>query len=306
VAGLTDAVEVKAGGYHTCARRMSGQLVCWGYAPAIGDGTEVSKATPQTISLMTNVRSLATGWYHTCVAQGASRNVYCWGWNPTGAVGDGTTNYRVSPRSVGITATQVTAGAGHSCAITGTASWAVKCWGSNGFGQMGTNSVGGQKTPFSVPAPSPTLAVSLIDAGGNFTCATATGSAGNTVCWGANESGQLGNGNTTGTTQRPSYVLGDALKLNGETCSSDGQCQSRNCIDGVCCNSRCGEGVLSDCQACSTAAGAAQNGVCGAELVPPLPLVGRQCGTSPNGLCALYCNGGLTCPPVNNPFLCGG
>jgi uncharacterized repeat protein (TIGR01451 family) len=53
-------------------------------------------------------------------------------------------------------------------------------------------------------------------------------------------------------------------KQNGDACAAAGECASDFCVDGVCCNSACGGGVSSDCEACSTAMGAAVNGTCAA------------------------------------------
>lgn len=50
---------------------------------------------------------------------------------------------------------------------------------------------------------------------------------------------------------------------NGTACKVGLQCQSGFCADGVCCNTACGGGVTTDCQACSVKAGAAQDGSCG-------------------------------------------
>ena len=52
-------------------------------------------------------------------------------------------------------------------------------------------------------------------------------------------------------------------KQNGDACAAAGECASDFCVDGVCCNSACGGGVTTDCDACSTAMGAAVNGTCG-------------------------------------------
>lgn len=49
----------------------------------------------------------------------------------------------------------------------------------------------------------------------------------------------------------------------GTPCVSGDTCDSGLCIDGVCCNTFCGGGDLTDCQACSVRAGAAIDGVCG-------------------------------------------
>ncbi|MCU0658545.1 MAG: hypothetical protein MUF64_25795, partial [Polyangiaceae bacterium] len=63
------------------------------------------------------------------------------------------------------------------------------------------------------------------------------------------------------------YVF--TLAQVGQACSSNAECPSGFCTDGVCCNSACAGGV-SDCQACSVAAGAASNGLCG-------PTTGNTC-----------------------------
>ncbi len=47
----------------------------------------------------------------------------------------------------------------------------------------------------------------------------------------------------------------------GSACSVATDCISNNCVDGFCCNTACGGGVV-DCQGCSVATGATQNGTC--------------------------------------------
>ncbi len=49
---------------------------------------------------------------------------------------------------------------------------------------------------------------------------------------------------------------------NGEACTGADECQSGSCVDGVCCESACGGGAATDCQACSVAAGGLSNGAC--------------------------------------------
>lgn len=49
-----------------------------------------------------------------------------------------------------------------------------------------------------------------------------------------------------------------AKKPNGLTCGADGECTSKFCADGVCCNSAC----TGDCDACSVSAGALTDGQC--------------------------------------------
>ena len=51
----------------------------------------------------------------------------------------------------------------------------------------------------------------------------------------------------------------------GNSCDSAADCDSgANCVDGVCCDSACGDGASDDCLVCSVAAGGATDGACGA------------------------------------------
>lgn len=49
----------------------------------------------------------------------------------------------------------------------------------------------------------------------------------------------------------------------GELCIDGFPCLAGFCVDGVCCDTECGGGDTTDCQACSVAAGAEVDGVCG-------------------------------------------
>ena len=58
-------------------------------------------------------------------------------------------------------------------------------------------------------------------------------------------------------------VLAVTSAKQGKACQVDADCQSGHCSDKVCCDTACGGGVSTDCQACSKAAGAAADGTCG-------------------------------------------
>jgi len=68
VAGLTDAVQITAGGYQTCALRASGSVACWGANSAgqLGDGTTTNRSTPTAVSGLTDAIQVAAGIVHTC------------------------------------------------------------------------------------------------------------------------------------------------------------------------------------------------------------------------------------------------
>jgi alpha-tubulin suppressor-like RCC1 family protein len=94
---------------------------------------------------------------------------------------------------VGLTdAIEVSAGASHTCARrTGNE---VVCWGANGDGQLGDGTMVFQRfdiTPV-IGSASSSLRVA---SGSAFTCSLPSLTA--AACWGANASGQLGDGTTT-------------------------------------------------------------------------------------------------------------
>src|SRR5262249_6960687 len=62
-----------------------------------------------------------------------------------------------------------------------------------------------------------------------------------------------------GTDSGSAYVF-TPLLTNGSVCSVNADCVSGFCVDGFCCNTACGGGDPSDCQACNT--GQFWNGQC--------------------------------------------
>ena len=80
----------------------------------------------------------------------------------------------------------------------------------------------------------------------------------------------------------------------GNPCSVASQCESGFCVDARCCDTACGGGILSDCQACSIARGAQVDGVCA-----PVPAT-YSCRNYANTFCDIreYCTGtSPDCPP---------
>jgi hypothetical protein len=51
-------------------------------------------------------------------------------------------------------------------------------------------------------------------------------------------------------------------RTRGSECTDDAQCASGECVDGVCCESACGGGLVDDCVACAAALTGAADGVC--------------------------------------------
>jgi len=132
------------------------------------------------------VKEGSVGDTHTCAVTKANE-LYCWGNNVYGQLGDGGNGYASIPISITTGLISVSAGARHTCAIT--TGGQLKCWGDNGDGQLGINSFVGTTKPTLVDGISN---VTDVDCGSTHTCASADNKP---YCWGANQVGQLGTGN---------------------------------------------------------------------------------------------------------------
>ena len=205
---LTDIAEINANQYHTCARLTNGEARCWGYNGhgRLGDGTTTSRTRPVVVSNptgtgpLTGITQLTAGTNHTC-ARLVNNEARCWGWNPVGQLGDGTTTSRSRPVVVSNTAgsgaltgvTEITAGYDHTCARL---TRQVRCWGSNLYGQLGDGTTTPQLRPVAVLDPGaglgPLTGVASVNSGYFFTCAGLTN--GEARCWGFGRYGQLGDG----------------------------------------------------------------------------------------------------------------
>lgn len=107
--------------------------------------------------------------------------------------------------------------------------------------------------------------------------------------------GAPGSSTLGSTAEGAAYVFRASL-ADGMPCGGSGghECESLSCVDGVCCDSLCGVGDVTDCLACSVAAGALIDGVCG----PVSGAAAIECRAS-QGLCdpAEVCDGTATeCP----------
>ncbi|MBI4705937.1 MAG: RCC1 repeat-containing protein, partial [Deltaproteobacteria bacterium] len=98
----TSAVAVAAGCDYTCAVKADGTLWCWGYNyyGQLGDGTTQDKSLPVEVkALGKTVAAVAVGERHTCAVK-TGGTLWCWGYNGTGQLGDGTTQDKTSPVQV--------------------------------------------------------------------------------------------------------------------------------------------------------------------------------------------------------------
>ena len=119
---LVDPV-ISAGGEHTCMVTPDGSVKCWGEngEGQLGDGSRISRSRMTLVSgLGERAISVSAGSNHTCAIT-ASKNLWCWGFDGFGQLGDGTDNSRLVPTKVEAfesNVIEVSAGGEHTCAFT--------------------------------------------------------------------------------------------------------------------------------------------------------------------------------------------
>ncbi|MGH9280258.1 MAG: RHS repeat-associated core domain-containing protein [Acidimicrobiales bacterium] len=103
VAGLSGVSSVAANGYSSAALRSDGTVRAWGYNAngQLGDGTTLDRRTPVAVSGLSNVRGLAMGPNNGLTIKRDDAAAMAWGWNGSGAVGDGTTTNRLAAVAAG-------------------------------------------------------------------------------------------------------------------------------------------------------------------------------------------------------------
>ena len=138
--------------------------------------------------------TIAIGGEHMCVITD-QKSVMCWGNGASGQLGNNDTTSHVSPVLVegfgpGRTATALSAGFAHTCALLDNGS--VTCWGKGTSGQLGDDLSQDSPLPATITAlPSGHKAITIAS-GYDHTCAILDD--GSVACWGEGSSGQLGNG----------------------------------------------------------------------------------------------------------------
>lgn len=197
-----------------CALRTGGRVACWGrtaYGMLGRDDSESMRPYAADVvgldgnGALDGVTQLALGQEFSCALRNDGK-VYCWGNRFRGALGDNTNSgERFTPAPVQTEAgaltgvTQITAGGGHACALAGGGQ--IYCWGKNGHKELGVFVAGAPPSPESkIARPvlvsatgAPLASMRSVAAGTNHTCAVDGNGA--ALCWGFNNSSQLGNGN---------------------------------------------------------------------------------------------------------------
>ncbi|HEY2270402.1 MAG TPA: hypothetical protein VGI96_47840 [Streptosporangiaceae bacterium] len=200
VASSTGAVQVSAGGAHMLVLNADGTVWARGnnWFGQLGNGTETVSGTLIHVPGLTGVVQVSAGSFHS-LALRSDGTVWEWGlWGPA--------DYLTPTEVPGLTGvTKIAGGDGFSLALRSDGT--VWAWGNNYYGNLGDGTTTASSVPVQVTGLSQ---VTSIAAGTNSALAIRT--RGITTlktvwAWGANDSGQLGDGTLT-THMTPEQVNG--------------------------------------------------------------------------------------------------
>lgn len=190
---LSGVSKITSGGWHTCALMEDGTIKCWGGNNSGQVGVEPGDLYiipyPVDVTFDGTFIDVSGGLEHTC-AVAENGYAYCWGDNPNGELGIGSSDFDIHPTPIQVinlenNIVSIDSGGNRTCVLTSEGS--VKCWGSNSEAY----------TPVLVPGLE--NGVAAISTSGsivyieNHTCALMANT-GAVKCWGHNNYSQLGDG----------------------------------------------------------------------------------------------------------------
>ena len=154
--GPDDVVELATSWGTSCARTSGGDVHCWGSGP-VGDGSTEGASAPVHVPGIVGATQIATRGHSAAVL--ADGTAVCWGvYGLSTACGEPVIPYMegplLEPRPIaGLPpVTQVSAGIGHTCALT--AEGEVYCLGLNTSDQLGDGTYSTTAVPVKVKLPS--------------------------------------------------------------------------------------------------------------------------------------------------------
>jgi alpha-tubulin suppressor-like RCC1 family protein len=195
-AGTTDAVAAMADGtVETWGDNVFGNL-------GTGDTSNHVQSTPVVVPGLTNIKAVGADYFTNFAITNAGQ-VYGWGRNERGELGDGTTTNQSTPELItGLSnIVSITGGNAFTIALDSTGHlWGV---GLNNQGQLGNGTTANQSTWLPISTPTPIASVST---GSAHVVALATDGA--VYAWGANGSGQDAQSTDNSPVTTPTAVSG--------------------------------------------------------------------------------------------------
>ena len=205
-------LRVVTGGAFTCVMGGYPIIQCLGAngAGQLGDGTTTASITGTWVINNNDdyFSDFEANGSHACFVKqwrGVRYGVFCWGFNGYGQIGISTTQNVLTPTQISLAEYAVGAnlamGEFHTCNYD-PVSWydphfppfasvsGLKCWGRNDYGQLGDGTTTTRLSPVQTTLANQRL--QQVAAGGYHTCAITD--VDQVLCWGRNDSGQLGDG----------------------------------------------------------------------------------------------------------------
>jgi len=202
-------LDVAVGTYHVCAiKKVDNSLWCIGsnsYGELGDNKINIRESNFVAVTVPAAVTngwsSVSAGHYYNCAISNAEQQLYCWGLNSSGQVGDGSKIDKFIPTlvkaEVGAIAVNkwstINVGLSHTCGIK--TNNELNCWGNNKFNELGRLKIS-NTIPLPVDMPTATSWLSVA-VGRFYSCAIKSISStteGELYCWGRNEDGKLGLG----------------------------------------------------------------------------------------------------------------
>lgn len=196
---------VKAGSSHQIVLTADGKVFGWGSNNQGQLGNTLTTASTTPVSLKDD--AALAGKTIAVIASGTSHNLalttngelFSWGNNTSGKLGDGSTTNRTQPVAVvasgalaGKTITAIAAGDQHSLALS--AEGKVFAWGSNSFDQLGTEAWQDSSVPVAVDTRGALRGKTITAIAAGYGHSLVLTSDGEVFSWGSNGNGKLGNG----------------------------------------------------------------------------------------------------------------
>jgi len=199
-------VSVAGGNYHSLALTSDGRVFTWGHNNngQLGNASTTDSLVPVAVNgalAGKTVVAIASGGDH-CLALTSEGQVFAWGLNVYGQLGNGCTTNSPVPVAVsavgamaGKTVVAVAAGYYHSLALTSDGQ--VYAWGNGSCGQLGYNLSKNSSVPVAVITSGVLVGKTVVAIAGGYEHSLAVTSDGLVFAWGYNYNGQLGNNSTT-------------------------------------------------------------------------------------------------------------
>jgi alpha-tubulin suppressor-like RCC1 family protein len=210
VVGISNPLAVTGGGFFSLALMPDHTLKAWGANEfgQLGDGSYTDSLSPVNVSnVLSNVVQVSAGWKHA-VARTATGEVWTWGNNTEGAIGNGvtsTTGVNIPFQVPGFSNVLTVSGGDRFTAIL-KSDGTVWTWGDNTYGQLGDGTFTHRPNPVQVVGLSNVILMSARDYH-----VLAVKSDGTVWAWGSGKNGELGNNDNTLDRNTPVQVLFPAI-----------------------------------------------------------------------------------------------